>query len=195
MCSGICHLYKYLSLSSPHHMTGCHLSKSFFYHSNANTERTFWIGPFSECWNQDKNPQLRPEERAGAQHHNDEATGSTGVNWTRPRWASFTAASSANEHPLQFKGQCWSLYCTIQEEWNTKGGGWDWSNREGWRFRLRHQVSVSGFGISPLKGRKLMPVQVMRMHWKRGGKRGNLFATWLKSKVSIELRQKRIICW
>ena len=35
---------------------------------------------------------------AGAQHHNNKATGSTRVNWARPRRASFTAASAAKAH-------------------------------------------------------------------------------------------------
>lgn len=40
---------------------------------------------------------------AGAQHHNNKATGSTGVNWERQGRVSFTAASAANEHSRSSK--------------------------------------------------------------------------------------------
>lgn len=99
---------------------------------------------------------------AGAQHHNNKATGSTGVNWERLRRVSFTAASAANAHSQEFKGQSWPLYCTCpKERWEVKDGRWCWAAK-GWRLQSPPpggtQIVLSRFGISLSEGRKHVSV-------------------------------------
>lgn len=72
--------------------------------------------------------------RAGTRHHNNEATGSTGVNKARPGRASFTAAAESSQRALSgSKGQKGApLYCTSPEgRREMKGGrrGWAWEGR------------------------------------------------------------------
>lgn len=91
--------------------------------------RLVWAWPCWDYYNQEKNPQLRSGEQEH-NNHNNKATGSTGVNWERPGWASITAASAANVHSQEFKGQSWPLYCTCpKKRWEVKVGRWGWATK------------------------------------------------------------------